>query len=43
MKMAHVVRVRARVIRLRRRNTWPARKLADRIEADLLSRMSWTR
>lgn len=43
MTMVHVVRVRSRILRLRRRNTWPARRLADRIEADLLSRMSWTR
>lgn len=41
--MKQVVRIRARILRLRRKNTWPANQLADTIESKLLIRLSWTR
>ncbi len=43
MPMRHAVRVRARVLRLRRVDTWQARRIADAVEAKLLSQMGWTR
>ena len=41
MTMKHAVRVRSRVLRLRRLNTWAARRIADQIEGDLLRAMGW--
>ena len=39
--MRHAVRIRARVLRLRRKNTWAAHRIADKIEGDLLLEMGW--
>jgi hypothetical protein len=41
--MKQVVRIRTRILRLRRKNTWAANQIADAIEHKLLSRLSWTR
>ena len=41
--MRQAVRIRCLVIRLRRRPTWEAQRLADAVEAKLLSQMGWTR
>ena len=43
MTMRQAVRIRCLVIRLRRRQTWEAQRLADLVEAKLLSQMGWTR
>ena len=43
MTMRQAVRIRCLVIRLRRRPTWEAQRLADAVEAKLLREMGWTR
>jgi hypothetical protein len=43
MTMRQAVRIRCRVARLRRMNTWDAQRLADIIEGRLLSKMGWSR
>jgi hypothetical protein len=41
--MVRAVRIRCLVIRLRRRPTWEAQRLADLVEAKLLREMGWER